>query len=114
MHVVAAGSAEEAAALAAAVLRADPAEIQENGDAAVSDLLRRLNRLTALTHGPGRVRELAQDPGRHAGRAGHPRALGHLPGAATTRDGLGAGAGGVHRRERSAGLATLCTANWTP
>ena len=98
VHVVAAGSAEEAAALTAEVLRADPAEIQETGDAAVSDLLRRLNRLTALAHGPGRVRELAQDPGRHAGRAGHPRTLGHLPGSATTLDGLGAGAGGVHRR----------------
>ena len=38
----------------------DAVEIQENGDAAVSDLLRRLNRLTALTHGPGRVRDLAR------------------------------------------------------
>jgi len=60
VHVVAADSAERAAALVAAVLRAQPVEIQENGDAAVSDLLRRLNRLTVLTHGPGSVRELAR------------------------------------------------------
>jgi hypothetical protein len=60
VHVVAAGSAEDAAALTAEVLRADPGEVQETGDAAVSDLLRRLNRLTGLGHGPGRVRELAR------------------------------------------------------
>ena len=60
VHVVTAGNAEDAAALTAEVLRADAAEVQENGDAAVSDLLRRLNRLTALAHGPGRVRDLAR------------------------------------------------------
>ena len=60
VQIVAAGSAEAAAALTADVLRAEPAEIKETGDAAVSDLLRRLNRLTALAHGPGRVRELAR------------------------------------------------------
>jgi len=60
VHVVVADSAEQAAVLVAAVLRADPVEIQEDGDAAVSDLLRRLNRLTALTRGPGSVRELAR------------------------------------------------------
>ena len=60
VHVVAARSAEEAAALSAGVLRADPAVVGENGDAALADLLRRLNRLTGLAHGPGRVRELAR------------------------------------------------------
>ena len=59
VHVVVASGAEEAATLAADILGARPDEVQENGDAAVSDLLRRLNRLTVLVHGPGRVRELA-------------------------------------------------------
>jgi len=60
VHVVTAHNAAEAAALAAEVMRVDPAEIRESGDAAVSDLLRRLNRLTALAHGPGQVRDLAR------------------------------------------------------
>ena len=60
VQVVAAGNAEEAAALTARVLRAHPAQLRQSGDAAVSDLLRRLNRLTALTHGTGRVGELAR------------------------------------------------------
>ena len=60
VHVVVASRAEEAAALTAGILGARPGEVQESGDAAVSDLLRRLNRLTALTHGPQRNRELAR------------------------------------------------------
>lgn len=72
VHVVAADSAEQAAALVAVVLRAHPVEVQENGDAAVSDLLRRLNRLTALTHGPGSVRELARKLAATLDQAGTP------------------------------------------
>ena len=60
VHVVVASGAEEAAVLAAGILGARPGEVQESGDAAASDLLRRLNRLTALTHGPGRIPELAR------------------------------------------------------
>ena len=60
VHVVVASGAEEAAALTAEILGARPADLQESGDAAVSDLLRRLSRLSALTHGPGRARELAR------------------------------------------------------
>jgi len=60
VHVVAAANAEEAASLTAEILDAHPSEVQESGDAAVSDLLRRLNRLTALGHGPARMRELAR------------------------------------------------------
>ena len=114
VHVVVASGAEEAAALTAEILGARPAEIQESGDAAVSDLLRRLNRLTALTHGPGRVRELAQDPGGHAGRGGDSRPPGHLARAAARLAGLGATSRPRPSPRRSATLATLCTANWTP
>ena len=60
LHVVVARDAADAAALTAEVLRARPAEIVSSDDPALSDLLRRLNRLTALTQGPGRVRELAR------------------------------------------------------
>ncbi len=60
LHVVVARDADAAAALTAQVLRAHPAEITCSDDPALSDLLRRLNRLTALTQGPGRVRELAR------------------------------------------------------
>ncbi|MCW2761689.1 MAG: hypothetical protein JWR85_1890 [Marmoricola sp.] len=60
LHVVVARDADRAAALAAGVLRARPAEIRSGGDAALSDLLRRLNRLTALTSGPNRVRDVAR------------------------------------------------------
>ncbi len=60
VHVVVASGAQEAAALAAEVAGAPPTEMQVSGDPAVSDLLRRLNRLTALARGPGRVRELAR------------------------------------------------------
>ena len=98
VHVVAAGSAEDAAALAAEVLRADPAEIQENGDAAVSDLLRRLNRLTALAHGPGRVRELARTLAATLDEPATPAHSATSLAPPPPVDGLGAGAGGVHRR----------------
>ena len=60
LHVVVACEADDAAALAAEVLRASPAAIRDSGDPAQSDLLRRLNRLTALTHGHRLVRELAR------------------------------------------------------
>jgi hypothetical protein len=60
LHVVVARDADDATTLAADVLRARPVEIRSTGDPAESDLLRRLNRLTALTHGPGRVRDLAR------------------------------------------------------
>jgi hypothetical protein len=60
LHVVVARDADDAVGLAAGVLRARPVEIRRTGDAALSDLLRRLNRLTALTHGPARVRDLSR------------------------------------------------------
>lgn len=59
VHVVVAREPDHAAALVAAVLRTRPVEVRSGGDAARSDLLRRLNRLTALTHGPGQVRRLS-------------------------------------------------------
>ena len=57
LHIVVAREADEAAALAADVLRARPATIRGSDDPAHSDLLRRLNRLTALTQGHRLVRE---------------------------------------------------------
>jgi hypothetical protein len=60
VHVVVASGAAEAAALTAGILRTEPAEVREDGDPAVSDLLRRLNRLTVLAHGHRSVRELAR------------------------------------------------------
>jgi len=60
LHVVVARDAARAATLVAGILRARPAEIRCTGDAALSDLLRRLNRLTALTQGPARVRALSR------------------------------------------------------
>lgn len=60
LHVVVARDAEQAAALTTAVLRARPVQLGSSGDAALSDLLRRLNRLTGLTQGPGRVRDVAR------------------------------------------------------
>ena len=60
LHVVVAREADVAASLAAGVLGARPAEMHGTGDAAMSDLLRRLNRLTALTQGPARVRDLSR------------------------------------------------------
>ena len=60
LHVVVARDADEAIALATQILRARPGAVHGNGDAAVSDLLRRLNRLTALAHGPGQVHRLTR------------------------------------------------------
>jgi hypothetical protein len=60
VHVVVASGAQEAAALAAEVAGEPPTEMHVSGDPAIADLLRRLNRLTVLTQGPGRVRELAR------------------------------------------------------
>ncbi len=60
LHVVVAREAGTAAALAAEVLHARPPALHGTGDAALSDLLRRLNRLTALTRGPARVRDLSR------------------------------------------------------
>ncbi|MET0998827.1 MAG: hypothetical protein ABWX73_08955, partial [Marmoricola sp.] len=60
LHVVVAREAGTAAALAAEVLRARPPALHGTGDAALSDLLRRLNRLTALTQGPAQVRDLSR------------------------------------------------------
>jgi hypothetical protein len=56
---VVARDAHEALALTTGLLRARPVEAPEAGDPAASDLLRRLNRLTALTCGPERVREMS-------------------------------------------------------
>ncbi len=60
LHVVVARDAERAAALTTAVLRARPVQLGSSGDAALSDLLRRLNRLTGMAQGPGRVRDVAR------------------------------------------------------
>ncbi len=60
VHVVVAREAADAAGLTAKVLRSPPVEVTGCDEPALSDLLRRLNRLTALTQGPGRVRELAR------------------------------------------------------
>ncbi len=60
LHVVVAREADDAAALAAEVLRARPTVTRGSSDPGESDLLRRLNRLTALTHGHRLVRELSQ------------------------------------------------------
>jgi hypothetical protein len=60
LHLVVARDVDDAVTLATTVLRARPAKVAASGDAAVSDLLRRLNRLTALTHPPAMVRDLAR------------------------------------------------------
>ncbi len=60
LHVVVAREAGTAAELAAEVLRARPPVLKVTVDAALSDLLRRLNRLTALTQGPAHVRGLSR------------------------------------------------------
>jgi hypothetical protein len=60
LHLVIARDADQAADLTTAVLRARRVQIRGDGDAALSDLLRRLNRLSALAHGPGRVRDLSR------------------------------------------------------
>jgi len=59
VHVVVARDAQEAAEVAARLLRARPFAVGGTGGLAHTDLLRRVNRLTALTTGPDRVRELA-------------------------------------------------------
>jgi hypothetical protein len=59
LHVVVARDADRAAALAAEALRAAPVEVEGRGEAALSDLLRRLNRLAVLTRGPQHARDLA-------------------------------------------------------
>lgn len=60
LHVVVARDADRAADLATAVLGARPVPLRSSGDAALSDLLRRLNRLSGLTQGPARVRDVAR------------------------------------------------------
>ncbi len=59
VHVVVARDAQEAAETTARLLRARPFTVAGTGDLARTDLLRRVNRLTAVTAGPDRVRELA-------------------------------------------------------
>ncbi len=60
LHLVVARQADDAAALATEVLRARPVAVRDSGDPAQSDLLRRLNRLTALTHGSRLVGDLSR------------------------------------------------------
>lgn len=59
VHLVLARDADEVAAQVAAILRTRPFDLVAPTDAAQVDLLRRLNRLTAVAHGPARVRRLA-------------------------------------------------------
>jgi hypothetical protein len=59
VHLVVAREPDEVAAEVADVLRARAFDLGAGGDAARTDLLRRLNRLTTLTHGPGQVHRLA-------------------------------------------------------
>ena len=59
VHLVVAREADEVALHVAKLLRAKPFELGGDSDAARTDLLRRLNRLTAVAHGPGQVRRLA-------------------------------------------------------
>ena len=59
VHVVVARDAQEAAERTARVLRARPFVVDGAGGLAETDLVRRVNRLTALTSGPGRTRDLA-------------------------------------------------------
>jgi hypothetical protein len=58
VHVVVARDAQEAAEATARLLRARPFAVGGTGGLAHTDLMRRVNRLTALTTGPDRVREL--------------------------------------------------------
>jgi hypothetical protein len=60
LHVVVARDADRAAALTARVLRARHVTLPPAGDQAISDLLRRLNRLVGLTRGPGHIRDAAR------------------------------------------------------
>jgi hypothetical protein len=59
VHVVVAREPDEVAAQVGQVMGVRALDVGSGGDAARTDLLRRLNRLTALTHGPGQVRRLA-------------------------------------------------------
>jgi hypothetical protein len=59
VHLVVAREPDEVAAEVAGVLRTRAFDLGAGGDAARTDLLRRLNRLTTLTRGPGQVRRLA-------------------------------------------------------
>jgi hypothetical protein len=60
MHVVVAASPEAATALAAKVLRTAAPTPPPSVDLSLCDVLRRVNRLTALTRGPDQVARLAQ------------------------------------------------------
>jgi hypothetical protein len=59
VHVVVARDAQQAAETSARLLRARTFVVAGTGDLGQTDLLRRANRLTALTAGPDRVRDLA-------------------------------------------------------
>jgi hypothetical protein len=59
VHVVVARDAQQAVETTARLLRTRPFVVSGTGDLAQTDLLRRVNRLTALTAGPDRVRDLA-------------------------------------------------------
>jgi hypothetical protein len=58
VHVLVAHDVQHVAALAADVLGAHEVALDQGGRLAQTDLLRRLNRLLALTAGPGEVRDL--------------------------------------------------------
>lgn len=60
VHVIVTREPDLAAALVADVLRSRPVEVRGRGSASESDLLRRLNRLTALTRGPAQVGRLSR------------------------------------------------------
>jgi hypothetical protein len=59
VYVVVARDAQEAMESTALLLGVRPGVVRPGGDPAEADLLRRVNRLTALAHGPERVRDLA-------------------------------------------------------
>ncbi len=59
IHLVVARETDEIALHVARLLRARAFDLDGGSDAARTDLLRRVNRLTAVAHGPGQVRRLA-------------------------------------------------------
>ena len=59
VHVVVARDAQQAGAVTAQLLRARAFEVAGSSELTETDLLRRVNRLTALTAGPAQVRDLA-------------------------------------------------------
>jgi hypothetical protein len=59
VHVVVARDAQEAGETTARLLHARPEVLGGTGDLSETDLLRRINRLTALTLGPAQVRDVA-------------------------------------------------------